>query len=101
MGFRFMLDCPYIDFVVLPVSSEPLNEYCGSPVVNVRHESIVVPSNIEDDPIRTDDACVGEAGFDVGRILPISSFDLLIPGIERDFDSAVVLMSFKFLGDLR
>jgi hypothetical protein len=48
----------------------------------MRHKSIVVTSNIEDDPIRTDDAGVGKAGFNVRRILPTGPFDFVIPSIE-------------------
>lgn len=80
--------------------SEPLNEDRGSPVVNVRHKSIIVTSNVEDDPIRTDDAGVGEAGFDVRRVFPTGPFDFVIPGIQRGLKGTMVLMSLESFGDL-
>jgi len=77
-----MLDRPYIDCIVILVRSEPLDENCGSPVVNVRYKSIVVASNVEDDPVRTDNTCMGEAGFDVRGVFPTCSFDFVIPSIQ-------------------
>jgi hypothetical protein len=76
------------------VRSQPLDEDNGPPVVDSSYQAIVVAPNVEDRAVRTDDARMSIACFDVGKkkgdssLRPDDNFVLACKGANSGFYAA-------------
>jgi hypothetical protein len=64
------------------------------------HKTIVITFDVENNPLRTDDARRHITTFYVRRILPSCLARFVKPGIQRSFDSRPILAGGKALDEL-
>src|ERR1039458_612109 len=95
MGFSCILNRPHVDCIVLLVCSQPFDEDRGSPVIHGNHQAIGIPLDVEDNPVRPNDAGMGITGLHVGGILPLRLPRLLKPGIKRGLQRTMILASLQ------
>src|ERR1035437_6611054 len=97
MGFSCILNRPHVDCVVLLVRSQPFDKDRGSLIIHGNHQPVGVSFDIEDNPVRPDNAGMGIAGLHVGGIPPLCLTRLLKPGVECGLQGAVILASLQLV----
>jgi hypothetical protein len=53
---------PYVNLVVLGVRSDPFDEYDPMLIIDADHQSVIVPFDVENHSVRTNDTAVPEMG---------------------------------------
>jgi len=75
------------------VSADPLDEQNLTPVIDCRHETVVVALDVEHYTITAHDTGRGITFLYIRRISPSSALDFMKPGVERRLDRPVPLLS--------
>src|ERR1700722_2641057 len=100
MGLIAIFHRPDIDFVIVFVRSNPLDEHDLMPVANGDNEPVIVAFGVEYDSIRSDDAGVCVRLQQISRRVPLGSHRFVEPGIKSCFDGSVVLAAFEAFDEL-
>jgi hypothetical protein len=100
MGFSCILNRPHVDCVVLLVASQPFDEDRGPLVIHGNNQSIGISLDIEDHPIRANNAGMGVSGLDVGGTLPLCLPSLLKPASSAVFSARWSLLPSNLLRNL-
>src|ERR1035441_3472898 len=97
MGFSCILNHPHVDCVVVLVRSQPFDKDRSSLIIHGNHQPVGVSFDIEDNPVRPDNAGMSITGLHVGRILPPCLPRLLKPGVERSLQRTVILVPLQLV----
>jgi hypothetical protein len=95
-----MSNRPYVNLVVVSVRTYPLDEDYPATVVDSCNQPVVVPFDVENHPVVTDDARRAEVSLKVGRFAPVCATHFPIPRIERYFHRGLILPALERLHEL-
>src|SRR4051812_10115358 len=90
----------HIDFIVGLVGTDPFDPDDRLLKIDRYHEAIVVAFNVEDDPLRVDDARRRIAAFYIRCIFPGGLARFVEPGLQCSLDSRLVLAAGKTVDEL-
>src|SRR5258708_31802108 len=78
-----ILNRPGVDFVVVAVCAEPLDEHNLPAIVGCGHQPVVIALDVEHHTVGANDAGSAIAAFDLGGVAPLGSLRLIKPRIEN------------------
>ena len=82
------------------MAADPLDEYDPTAVIDGRHQSIVIPFDVEDHAVGADKAGIAVMLLHVRGALPMRLQRLTKPCVQRRLERPVVLMAGSVLGEL-
>src|SRR5450432_4164838 len=90
----------HVDLIIGLVGTDPFDPDDRLLKVDRYHETIIVTFDVEDNPLRVDDARRRIPPLYVRRILPGCLARFVKPGVQRSFHSQSVLAGGKTLDEL-
>ena len=85
--------------VVIRVRANPFDEHDLVWIVDSHNQPVAISFNVENHPVRPDNAGIGISFQNVSRTFPARSERFMEPRIERRFDSFLVFAAFEAIGE--
>src|ERR1700730_7097861 len=82
----------HVDLVISLVCADPFDPDDGLLEIDRHYEAIVIALDVEDNPLRADDACRRIAPFHIRGAPPCRFADFVEPGIQRGLHRSLVLL---------